>query len=97
MVAAGIAPSLVALLGRWESFNPALPGGVPNSPLDHCKFLVIGLARLVAGLSSRSPAARRQLRDAGAAPLLLAIAADPALEPTVAVICRIALRYLGAP
>ena len=97
MVAAGIAPSLVALLGRWESFKAALPGGVPNSPLDHWKFLIMGLARLVAGLAARSPAARRQLRDGGAAPLLRAIAADAALESTVvADLCREAVRCLDA-
>ena len=97
LVAAGVVPPLVAVLGRWEGFKAAAPVATQDPLKVHWLHFVLGLARLIAGLAARSPAARRQLRDGGAAPLLLAIAADPALAPTaVPGLCRYALRYLGA-
>ena len=97
LVAAGVVPPLVALLGRWKEIKAAIR--VSASDPFPCPWTdgVTGVAQIVAGLAARSPAARRQLRDGGAAPLLLAIAADPALAPTaVPGLCRYALRYLGA-
>ena len=97
LVAAGIVPPLAALLGRWKVLRAAAPGDASSTPFEHWQIFIEALLALIAGLASRSPTARRQLRDAGAAPALRAIAVEPALAPTaVPGLCRDALRGLGA-
>ena len=103
LVAAGVVPPLVALLGRWESFKVAGPGGAGGAPGGEPVLLALELMWGIAVLAERSGPARRQLRDAGAVPLLRALAADPALRPRacssgalVVSLCGDALRYLGA-
>jgi len=102
LVAAGVVPPLVALLGRWERIKAALAAG---GPPRHCGHLnpkascwldyVTVVVQLVAALARRSPAARRQLRDAGAAAVLRALAADPEVRPSALLRrCCDALRWL---
>ena len=74
LVAAGVVPPLVALLGRWKGFKAAgVPADSPDPRNHHWSLKVAEIAAVVAALAARSPAARRQLRDGGAAPLLRAL------------------------
>ena len=73
MVAAGVVPPLVALLALRESFRTA--GHV--TPIEWGLYLSETMGA-IAALAASSPAARRQLRDAGAAPMLRAIVLEPA-------------------
>ena len=97
LVAAGFVPPFVTLLGRWESLKTALPGDASNSPVEKWTCHIEVMVRIVAALAARSPPARRQLREGGAALLLRAIAGDPVAGPTaIPGLCRDVLRCLGA-
>ena len=97
LFSAGLVPALVSLLGRWESLKTALPGDASNSPVEKWTCHIEVMVRIVAALAARSPTARRQLREGGAALLLRAIAGDPVAGPTaIPGLCRDVLRCLGA-
>ena len=93
LVAAGVVPPLVALLGKWEDFKAALPAANTTAPFYPWPSYVAALASLLAALAARGPATRRRLRDAGAAPLLRALAAET--SSPYAPQCAAALRALG--
>ena len=94
LVAAGVVPPLVALLGKWEAFKAALPAATSAGVFYPWPSYVGALATLLAALAAHGPATRRRLRDAGAAPLLRARAAET--SSPYAPQCAAALRALGA-
>ena len=100
LIAAGVVPPLVALLGRWEGFKAVSPViTVSQTHAPRGMQCVAYLARVAAALAAHSPAARRQLRDGGAVPFLRAIAAafntaDFQSNEVVGRACREALRLL---
>ena len=98
LVAAGVVPPLVALLGRWKGFKAAgVPADSPDPRNHHWSLKVAEIAAVVAALAARSPAARRQLRDGGAASVLRSIAVNRRRSPSVlGSQCRNALRCLDA-
>ena len=93
LVAAGVVPLLVALLGKWEAFKAALPAATSTGIFYPWPSYVAALATLLAAFAARGPATRRRLLDAGAAPLLRALAAE-ASSP-YAPQCAATLRALG--
>ena len=91
LVAAGVVPPLVALLALRESFRTA--GHV--TPIEWGLYLSETMGA-IAALAASSPAARRQLRDAGAAPMLRAIVLEPAARQGDTLrLCCAALRCLA--
>ena len=99
LVDAGVVPPLVALLGRWEGIKAIeWPADAPDPLIHHWSLKVAEIAAVVAALAARSPAARRQLRDGGAAPLLRTIAADRGalFSSRLAAHCGSAMRCMGA-
>ena len=94
-IAAGLIPALVALLGRWEAFKAAFHGGGSNPVALIWMVPLAEAVRFVISLAERSPAARRQLRDAGAAPALQLIGDDRDARQITGALCQSALRHLG--
>ena len=95
LVAAGVVPPLVALLGRWPSLKARGPGGESDSARRDARGVcALELMWCVGGLVMPSQCdpdltahlrrpVRDQLRAVGAARLLQALAADPELQPGV--------------
>ena len=103
LIAAEIIPPLVALLGRWDRDFKSLRLDYSVSNIPWVRLAgpwprrVKPLVDALAALARRSPAARRQLRDAGVAPVLRAIAADAFASPGLKGLCGATLATLGLP
>ena len=98
LVAAGVVAPLVALLSRWERFKTPVPVDASDGPPVHWTIYILELVCDVGSLAKRSAAARRQMRDAGAAPLLRALAVDPGAKASgfLTPLCCFALKHLSA-
>ena len=95
LLAAGVVPPLVALLGRWPSLKATGPGGKSDSERRDARGVIaLELMWYVGGLVMPSPCGDGpvlkaqvcrpvlgQLRAAGASRLLQALADDPELQP----------------